>query len=299
MPSEQVFRPPRLLGMGVQALWLLLALQISAVGVFFFLQGNDIALVYGGLALALLGIGLTGWRAYRLYALAVARYVIGPSAVRLQWGLRQEIIPLTDLLWARALSIRPPLLATLGGVTGVVNDPKWGEVEFMAAVRRPLVFLATPSRVYAISPQAAADFMLALQRALQSGRLQPEKARSLHPKDLVRSPFYQPMVRFLAVFTAVTWIGLLAWLGALLPRQAWVVSGFAADGAPLPTRQPLSEMLWLAVVGLALTLLDWLFGLLLYPTEKQRLWAWALWLGGAVNAVLMVVIYAFLLQGGG
>ncbi len=293
---EQTFSPPRGLGLVVQSLWLLLAAALAGGGIVLALRADNLPLIYGGLALSLLGAALVLWRIYRLYALLEARYVIEASHLRLQWGLRQEIIPLTDVLWARPLRLRPPLLATPGGFTGVTKHPELGTVEFMAAVRRPLIVLATARRAYVLSPREPAAFMDALQRALQTGRLQPGGARSVRPAELVRSPLGQPAARFLLTFTALTWLGLLAWLGLLLPAAPQLAAGFDAAAAPLPPR-PLPEMLWLAAFGLVLVLVDWLLGLLLYPSPQRRPWAWALWGGAALTSALTVLAYALLLEG--
>ncbi len=295
MAAEQVFRPPRGWGLLVQSLWLLGAAVLTGSGIALALSAAGLAAIYAGLALALLGAGLVLWRIYRLYALLEARYAIAEGYVRLQWGLRQEIIPLTDVLWARSLPLRPPRLATPGGFTGRVQRPEVGMVEFMAAARRPLIVLATSRRVYAISPQQAAGFMEALQRALQTGRLQGGGARSVHPAEWVRSPFGQPATRFLFLFTALTWLGLFAWLGLLLPRAPALSAGFDAAGRALPPR-PLPQMFWLAAFGFVLVLVDWLLGLLLYPERGRRHWAWFLWGGAALTSALTVLAYAFLLE---
>ncbi len=73
---------------------LVLAIQ-NQVGLRFFLY----------LSVFLLAGALVPWLGYRMYALSRSAYILEREGIQIQWGLRLEDIPMTDVLWARPLEL--------------------------------------------------------------------------------------------------------------------------------------------------------------------------------------------------
>lgn len=297
MSEGRFFYPVRWRGLLVQSAVLVLTVFLTGGGIWLALRGVNSLTVYGGLGLAMIGLALTLWRLYQLYALLVAAYQVTETAVYLRWGLHEEIIPINDLLWARSERLAAPALALPGSVVGRRKHPQYGEVEFLAAERRPLVLLASSERLFAISPAQPAVFLNALQQALQLGRRGALAAQSRRPRDWLWRPLQEPLLRFLAVFTLLVLVGLPIWLGQLLRVGASVAAGFDAYGQPLAAR-PLSGMLWLYAFGLAIALVDGVVGLLLYAEPRWRPWTRLLWLAAALMTALLALAFYFLLMRG-
>ena len=155
---EREFTPPRRTGVLIQsamALWFL-----AAGGYFFFRAVQDqtgldflLHMVIALVLFAPLPVIL-----YRLYSLISSSYTLRRDGLRIHWGLRREDVPLNDIEWIRPaneLGFRLPLpwLRWPGSLTGSRKVPELGLVEFMSADLPHTLLVATPEKVFAISPQ--------------------------------------------------------------------------------------------------------------------------------------------------
>src|SRR5215207_470551 len=177
---------------------------------------------------------------YRAYSLLKADYYIDRDSLAILWGLRIEDIPLTDIEWVRPVSdLTTPLLLPRfrlpGAVLGTRRHPDLGAVEFIASSARNLILIATSKHVFAISPRDAASLVRTFARATELGSLTPTEAKSVYPSFVITQAWESPAARFLWMTGLLLNLGLVAWVGLLIPSLPQVPFGFDALGAATET----------------------------------------------------------------
>jgi hypothetical protein len=184
------YPPPRRRGRNIQLLLILvLAAIVSSLAVLATLQ--PLGLLFTGLiGLAVLAFIPIPILVYRLYALSRANYQLDRDQLTITWGLRVELIPVSDIEWVRPLSGMPrpfplPFIRLPGGLLGVRRHPDLGPIEFMASEGRSLLLVATSRQVFAISPENPDRFMQDIQHAIEMGSLSPALPRSVYPSFVV------------------------------------------------------------------------------------------------------------------
>jgi hypothetical protein len=238
--------------------------------------------------------------AYRAYALGRARYQLSRNSLLLQWGLRVEEIPLSDIEWMRMAAdlthpLRLPAFRVPGSVLGLRRHPDLGMVEFIASDPDRLLLVATARRTFAISPERPAELMRSFLRATEMGSLGAAQARSVHPSFVIADTWARPMVRFIWLATALLNAGLFAWVSTLIPELTPSTPGEIASSR----EQALSssaQLILLPVASLALSVAGWLTGLYLYRWERERPLAFIVWLSSALTSSLFVIAVAFVLS---
>ena len=229
---EREFFPPRRTGVliqGAMALWFL-----AAGGYFFFRAVQDQA----GLDFLLhMVIALVLWAPlplilYRLYSLISSSYTLRRDGLRIHWGLRREDVPLNDIEWicpANELGFRLPLpwLRWPGAFLGSRKVPELGLVEYMSADVAHMLLVATPDKVFAVSPQDTGAFMMLFRQINEMGSLTPLEAQSVYPTLLIGHVWEDRRARLLAIIgflvglvllavdaIAVTRLDVVPWIGA-------------------------------------------------------------------------------------
>jgi hypothetical protein len=288
-----VFSPPRRLGLILNltaAVLLTVATGTSLTIAFTLPIGRTFFLLF------LLGIVLLlplGGVLYRIYALLVASYTVDRDGLRLRWGLRAEDIPIPDVQWVRpasdlVLPLRMPLLSWPGAMIGVVHVPDIGPVEFLASERSHLLLIATPRKVYAISPADMSGFSKAFRRTTELGSLAPLPSFSARPAAYITHVWSDKAAR----------IFFLAGLGLTLMMFAVVSLGLkvGANGLGLniggvvqPDAAPAVQKLLLPFLGTTSFAFDALLGLTFYRRGQYRGLAYLLWASGAVVPLIFIV----------
>ncbi|HNB51528.1 MAG TPA: PH domain-containing protein [Anaerolineales bacterium] len=216
--------------------------------------------------------------AYRAYALQRAAYHLSPEGIRLHWGLRTEEIPMSKILWLStdAQLERPlplPWLYWPGGVLGV-RKVGAGEVEYMSAQARNLLVIATPGKMYAISPEHPEDFLHAFQRQAEIGTLNPIAGRSIYPTVLVGSVWASRPARGLILAGFLLILALLIWMPLAFP---------AGNVSPLIS-QP--QVVLLPIVNVLFFLVNLLLGLFFFRNPQSQPLAYLLWGGSVLTSLL-------------
>lgn len=231
--------------------------------------------------------------AYNVYALVGASYTLERDGLRLRWGLRAEDIPLQDIEWLRnaqelGFELPLPALRLPGAVLGMRNVEGLGKVEFLASDVQDLLLVATPERVFVISPSDQRAFMSAFRRATEMGSLSPMPAYSTQPVVFMRQILSDRMVRVLLAVSVFLLIALLVVVALQLPGRELVSMGFDSKGVP---REPVpaQQLLLLPLLGAAVLVLDVLAGVTLYHRWNQRLIAYLLWGGSGVTSLLLIL----------
>jgi hypothetical protein len=229
---------------------------------------------------------------YRTYALMVATYTVDRDGLRLRWGLRAEDIPIPDIQWVRpasdlVLPLRMPPLAWPGALLGVVNVADIGPVEFLASERSSMLLIATPTKVYAISPADPGGFSKAFRRTTELGSLAPLPSYSARPAAYInhvwsdrpaRSLFLAGLALTLLMFVTVS-------LGLKMGSE-----GLGLNPANLqPAAAPAVQKLLLPFLGTASFSFNALLGMFFYRRSQGRPLAYLLWAGGAAAPLVFII----------
>lgn len=229
---------------------------------------------------------------YRIYALLVASYTVDRDGLRLRWGLRAEDIPIPEVQWVRpasdlVLPLRLPNLAWPGALIGLVNIADIGPVEFLASERASLLLIATPYKVYAISPADPGGFSKAFRRTTELGSLAPLPSYSARPAAYITSVWDDRAARIL--FVAGLGLTLLMFVTVGLGLKVGS-NGLGLDIANLqPEAAPAVQKLLLPFLGTASFGFNLLLGMLFYRRIENRPLAYLLWAGGAATPLIFIV----------
>jgi hypothetical protein len=236
---------------------------------------------------------------YRAYALFKADYYIDRDSLAILWGLRIEDIPLTDIEWVRPASdlTRPlalPRFRLPGAVLGTRRHPDLGAVEFIASSARNLILIATSKHVFAISPGDPASLVHTFARATELGSLTPTQAKSVYPSFVVTQAWESPVARFLWMTGLLLNLGLVAWVGVLIPSVPQVPFGFNTFGLPDETA-PSVRLILLPLISALMFITGLLAGLYLYRWDRERPLAFIIWLSSTLCALLFLLAVLFLI----
>jgi hypothetical protein len=292
------FPPAKRLGLIVHGIIILLLAGISAWGFFNLTLAPVGPRFVSYLLAALLAFAPIPFFGYRAYALLRSDYYIDRDSLAILWGLRVEDIPLTDIEWVRPASdlshpLTLPRFRLPGAVIGTRRHVDLGKVEFIASNSRKLILVATSKRVFAISPKDMASLVRTFARATELGSLTPAEAKSVYPSFVITQAWESPAARFLWVSGLILNIGLVIWVGLLIPSLPQIPIGFNAFGAP---DEPTSSvrLILLPFVSAAMFVIGVFAGLYFYRWEMQRPLAFVLWISSTLCAVLFLMAVLFL-----
>jgi hypothetical protein len=290
--DEFLFLPQRRPGLFFHIGAILLFLAVAGLGLWQAAGAviGPVFLVY--LLPSLLAVLVVPLLAYRTYALRSAFYILERDGIRLRWGLRFEDIPMPSVLWVHpaselASSLPLPWLRWPGAVLGTRHLAGAGLLEFLAASTKNLVLVATPERVYAISPADAQGFLQAYQRFTEMGSLSPLAGRSIYPTLLLSQVWETRPARYLLLASLALSLVLLVWVSLTIPSRQQVYlgydpSGIAGDAAPAV------RLLLLPVINTFFVLTDLFLGLFFFRREESQPFSYLLWGSGVLTCLLFL-----------
>lgn len=293
------FPPPKRRGLLVHGAIILALAVVAAIG-FVNLTRSPVGPAFlTNLLIGIFAVALVPFFIYRAYALLRADYHLDRDSLALNWGLRVEDIPLTDIEWIRAaedLSHPLPLPAFRlpGGVLGLRRHPDLGPVEFLAAQTRNLLLVATARRVFVISPDNAAGLTQAFARSTEMGSLTPSEARSVYPSFVITQAWEDGLVRYLWLSALFLNIGLFVWVSFLIPMLTQITLNLQNVG-PLEA-VPSTQLILLPLASTFLAGAGWLAGLYFYRWEKERVLAFIVWASSALTGVGFLVAVWFVIN---
>lgn len=239
---------------------------------------------------------------YALYSLLRGQYILEREGLRLRWGLRAEDIPMSRIEWVRPMKelgfrVPLPLLRFPGAVLGNVYSHELGAIEFLASDPDSILLIATPEKIYAISPENVSAFMRAYRYVAELGSLQPISSQSIRPTVFLKYIWQDQIARRLILTGAGLFLFLLVTSGIAILTRASVPLGYSPQGASLAP-VPSIQILLLPVLGLLFLGTDWIIGVYFYRQERTLPAAYLLWGSGAVTLLLFVLAtWIFMLAG--
>jgi hypothetical protein len=271
-PEPQIFHPSRFSGLIFQGLILVL-LAASCILVLWQISNEQFGITFLiSLLPILLSFLLVPFFLYRIQSLRKSIYVLERDGFRLQWGLRQEVIPMNEVLYVRSLQDfgRPlplPWMRWPGSVVGQQALPEGTLVEYMASSSTGLILIAASSRIYAISPEDPEAFLAAYQRIMELGSLTPLSPVSVYPSFLLGRFWADRPARILLISGAVLNLLLLVWVSLVIPTRPEIFLRANLDNTGAV---PSVHLLLLPFLCTAFFIGDLLLGLYLYRRDESR-----------------------------
>ena len=260
------------------------------------------------LALLLILLGLSIWLLYRGYALYRAYYRIFRAGIELNWGLRNETIPIDQIIWiglatelGAALSF--PALRWPGAVLGKRHPPavqpfsNQQAIEYLAANTHDLVVIVTPDRAFAITPQDPRQFIDEYTRQAELGVINAVDAESSYPAFLLAQVWQIPAVRLMLIASLLLSLILLIVVTAIIPLHPEITLGFYSDGRPRPPVETV-RLLLLPVLNAVFVLVNFWSGLFFFRREINRPLAYLSWGVSVLTPALFLIGVLFSLRAG-
>lgn len=240
--------------------------------------------------------------AYRLYALRRSEYALFRDGVALRWGLREETIPMAEVLWVREAGdlVKPLALPGLhwpGSVVGVTQHQDAGTVEFMASEEENLILIGIAERVFAISPVDHERFVQEYREKFELGTLRPPERASVYPAFLLTEILAAPVPRLLVLAGAALNLALLVWASLEAPGRQTISLGLDPGGAALPPVAAV-QLFLLPVVSIFFYLVNFVLALYFFQREDGEAFAHILWGASILTAALfLTAVYLALVRG--
>lgn len=236
---------------------------------------------------------------YNLYALWGASYSLERDGIHLQWGLRSEDIPMNSVLWVRPEAefrehLPAPRIRLPGAVLGRRTLRDGTPLEFFAARARQLLVIATPARLYVISPLRPEAFIQAFKNLSELGTITPVTARSVYPAFLLsRLGRDGRGLALLGAGLALS-LGLLTWVGMSVRTRAFIVWQTPIVQAVEPV--PAVRLFLLPVLNALFYATDTLLGLFFYRRSETQVASYLLWGVSVLTAALFLGAVFFILR---
>lgn len=293
------FPPPKQRGLIIHGL-LLLVLAIIAILGFVNLSSAEVGPAFLiSLLVSLAAFLPIPFVVYRTYSLWRADYHMDRDSLAINWGLRVEDIPLTDIEWMRpaadlAHPLSLPSFRLPGGLLGVRRHPDLGLVEFLAADAKKLLLIATAKRVFVISPDNPAALAQTFARATELGSITPTEAKSVYPSFVVTQAWESGLARYLWLSALFLNLGLFIWASLIIPSTPQVALGLQYVGSALES-VPSSQLIIFPIASLLLSVAGWIAGLYFYRWERERVLAFIVWSSSTLTSLLFLLAVLFII----
>jgi hypothetical protein len=295
-----IFHPPRRTGILLHGVAVLF---FTIIGIFGLWQASQAEsgptfLVY--LFGALIAIAFIPGLTYRMYALQRARYTLARDGIGLYWGLRREEIPINSINWVRSadqhgLVLPKPFLHVPGAVLGVRSQNDGTPVEFLAARDTNLVMIATPDRIFAISPANPTEFLQTYRKLSEYGSLAPIQSVSDYPTFLLSRSWADRPARVLLLVSALLALGLILWVSLSITNHPQISLRLNTEGSPTEL-VPGIRLLLLPVSNTFFFIIDLLLGLFFYRREDTKSLGYLMWASSALTSLLFYGAVYYILQ---
>jgi hypothetical protein len=279
-----------ILGFTLVVVWLFLLAVRAPLGLLFLLY------LLGALFLAVPIPVLV----YRLYALLRSYYELDRNGIRLQWGFRAEDIPMANVLWVQMMEdtdtpIILPRFRWPGAVLGSQVEEHLGPVEFIASEAESLLFIGTPEKVFAISPEEPSLFLQVFREKTELGSLAPFPPYSAYPRFLPLDIWRLSSIRIFLIICLVLSIALFVWVGLVVPELSTVSLRYSPTGEPL---SPVSagQLFLLPVANILLLIASYALSLYFFRQSENHPLIYVLWGNSTFTGLLFLAAVYFILK---
>lgn len=299
MDAPLIFHPPVRRGLAIHGGLIVFLIFISIGGLWQAteVQLGPVILLY--LVLAIIALGVLPFLVYRAYALWRASYILTRGGVQLRWGLREEDIPVTAIVWMRPVELTGmdfprPWSYLPGAMIGVRQLPDGGQIEYLAAGPENLVLIATANKIFAISPAAPKVFLSSYQRFAESASEGSFAARSAYPAFLINRVWASRLARYLLLGGLSLALTLFVAVILIVPGREKIYLGYR-PGEGLKEGLPAVQLFLLPVFNGLFYLADVLFGMFFYRRQNEQILAYLLWGASLLSGLLFWVALLFIL----
>jgi len=279
--SLQVYRPARFVGTATGAVLVGVAVLLAALLLAFAGPWAISAAKFLAFVAALALLALAALFAYWTWACLTLSYALDEKGLSIRWGLVRQFVPLGQI--ERFVPGREARLPNIRGVNwwayhvGQASVEGLGEVLFYSTHQSPWepIYVVTPSRSYAISPENSVRFTMELQR-LKKQEPAPEARPPLAeaPKQraehlaLAMYPFWLDRYdRALALIAVLANVALFGFVFGVYPGLADKLNLAFPPLGPAELR-PKRELLQIPLTALALLAVSLAAGLAVHKWER-------------------------------
>lgn len=236
---------------------------------------------------------------YRLFALLRSKYSVDRDGFYIQWGLRTEDIPMSEVDWVRLSSDLPynldfPRLNMPGSIIGSTHHSDLGTIEFIATDTSQLVLIATHQQIFAISPKDVRGLLNAYQRSAEMGSIAPIAPQSSRADFLAASIVGDKTARWLILISAFLSTTLLILVSFLIPTRETILLDFNPLNQTMEVT-PSERLLLLPVLSLLMLVTDIAAGSYLFRKEGFRLASYLIFASALIMPISFFLLIAILL----
>ena len=299
MDERITFYPPRRMGTIVHITLMLLFLAAGIWGIWGVSTAEMAPQLLPYLALIVLFLTMVPYLFYKLYALHRSSYTLERGGIRLLWGWRSEIIPISQIKWVyRATDLetppQPPFPRWAGSVTGIRRFQRGPEVEFMASRTKGLVVISAGNRYYGISPAYVDEFISTYQDLIELGTLQALPKESVQPALVFTELSKNRLTLGLILIGGLLNISLLIWTLRVIPSRETIFLGFRPGGLPREALDSVRLILF-PIISSSAYLANLILGLFLFRNLETRSQAYILWAAGILTGLMFHIGLIFIL----
>lgn len=290
MRETQVFYPPQRKGTILHVILIALFTGLGAWAIVKINQAQVTPQLIPYLAFLLAFLTAAPLLIYRLYALHRAYYLLNRGGMHLQWGWRQVTVPFQEINWVYPAEDlhnppRPPLFSWSGAVLGIRKPGSSSTVEFIASRKKDLIVISAEGRYFVISPQDPDKFQQTVSRLMELGSLEAVPAQSIRPSLMFSTLREEKIVLIELGAGLLLNLTLLSWVLLLIRNRDSVSLGFSPAGVPYPALESI-RLILLPILNFTSYLTNFLLGLFLYRKPENKPFAYLLWGGSVIIAVL-------------
>lgn len=299
MLNSSHFPPPKQRGMILHGIFIII-LTVITIAAFIKLSSAEVGPIFLlSLLVALASFIPIPFFLYRLYSLWRADYYLSRDSLKINWGLRIEDIPLTDIEWIRSADdltnpVSLPSFPLPGGLLGMRRHPDLGMVEFLASDAKKLLLVATAKRVFVISPEDPTGLAQTFARTTELGSTANVESKSVYPSFAVIQAWQSGLARYLWLSGLFLNIGLFIWASLIIPSTPRVALGPQFAGSALETVSS-SQLIIFPLASLILSVAGWIAGLYFYRWEKERVLAFIVWGSSTLTSLLFLLSVLFII----
>jgi hypothetical protein len=147
--------------------------------------------------------------------------------------------------------------------------------------------VATPTRIYAISPGNQKTFLASIRDAFEMGSLAQVTPQSVLPAAYLAQIWNDLPARWMVTASLLLTLLLFVGVSLAIPGRALASLGFYPSGEPLPS-VPSGQVLLLPILGLLFFIVDLGGGLFLFSREQHRPLAYLLWGSSILTSLLLI-----------